>query len=251
MSPGFAVIFTRLSDGIGREPAVILAYVLFAAFSLGAGRAQTLNQLIAFRVFQGIGGSGLYSMIMVVGVEVTPARYWGLLSGIIGMTLAIGSVLGKLFFTHLASTAHSVITGPILGGVITESASWRWIYLFNAPIAAIGVIVMLLSWPRNHKSYTKSNISWQSLLQVDWLGAVLLLAASTMLVFGLQQGGSTAHSWNSPTIISTLTISGVCWIGFLTWTSWLSLGNGHRLRAIFPINIALERPLGPAVMYAS
>ncbi|KAL8719831.1 MAG: hypothetical protein Q9225_003209 [Loekoesia sp. 1 TL-2023] len=98
-SPGgqptrFAIIFTRLSDGIGREAAVITAYVLFAAFSLGGGLAQTLDQLIALRVLQGIGGSGLYSMLMVIGVEITPVRYWGALSGMIGMSLATGSVLG-------------------------------------------------------------------------------------------------------------------------------------------------------------
>ncbi len=83
-----------MSDGIGRQAAVILAYVLFAAFSLGGGLAQTLNQLIALRVLQGIGGAGLYSMLMVVGAEVTPVQYWGALSGLIGITLAVGSVLG-------------------------------------------------------------------------------------------------------------------------------------------------------------
>lgn len=93
MIPGFATIFARLSDGIGREAAVILAYVLFAAFSLGGGLAQTLNQLIALRVLQGIGGAGLYSMFMV-GPEITPVQHWGVLSGIIGITLAVGSVLG-------------------------------------------------------------------------------------------------------------------------------------------------------------
>ena len=94
--PGFAIIFTRLSDGIGREAAVIIAYVLFAAFSLGGGLAQRLNQLIALRALQGIGGSGLYSMLMVIGVEITPVQYWGAFSGMIGTVLATGSVLGFL-----------------------------------------------------------------------------------------------------------------------------------------------------------
>lgn len=107
--PGFAIIFTRLSDGIGRAPAVILAYVLFAAFSLGGGLAQTLNQLIALRALQGIGGSGLYSMLMVMGVEITPARYWGPLSGMIGGVIATGSVLGEIPFIALPIVAgHSI-----------------------------------------------------------------------------------------------------------------------------------------------
>ncbi len=73
---------------------MIIAYVLFAAFSLAGGLAKTLNQLIAFRVLQGIGGSGLYSMIMVIAVEVTPVKHWGAVSGMIGVILAIGSTLG-------------------------------------------------------------------------------------------------------------------------------------------------------------
>ena len=92
---GFAVIFTRLSDGIGRQEATIVAWVFFGAFSLGGGLARTLNQLICFRVLQGIGGSGLYSMIMVIGFEVTPMQNIGVLSGIIGVTIATGSILGR------------------------------------------------------------------------------------------------------------------------------------------------------------
>ena len=145
--------------------------------------------------------------------------------------------------------AYSAITGPILGGVITERASWRWIYLFNAPAAALGIAIMLICWPSKEKSYKKPSITWHSIQQVDWVGAILLLAASILLVFALQEGGSTAYSWNSATIISTLTISGVCWIGFFAWISWLSFGNVLRLRAIFPFTIALTRPVGPAIMY--
>ncbi|KAK0506855.1 hypothetical protein JMJ35_010709 [Cladonia borealis] len=228
---GFAIIFTRLSDGIGRQPAVIIAYVFFAAFSLGAGLAQTLGQLIALRFLQGIGGAGLYSMLMVITVEISPVEYWGALSGMIGLMLAIGSVLG-----------------PILGGVITERASWRWIYLFNAPAAAVGIAVMLFCWPRKEKSYKKPSITWQSIQQVDWVGAILLLAASILLVFALQEGGSIAYSWSSATIISTLTISGVCWIAFFAWVSWLSFRTDIQLRAIFPFTIALTGPVGPAII---
>ena len=114
----------------------------------------------------------------------------------------------------------------------------------------MGITVMLFCWPRKEKISKKANISWQSLGQVDWLGAILLLTASTLLVFTLQQSGSAAVSWNSAVTIATLTISGVCWIGFPVWIYWLSFKNNiHSLRAIFPFNIALSRPIGPAIMY--
>lgn len=190
-------------------------------------------------------------MLMVIGVEVTPVRYWGALSGMIGAVLATGSVLGTPFPLSpvlIADRRLLLNTGPILGGVITEKASWRWIYLFNTPAAAAGIAVMLFCWPRKDKMYTKPKISWQSLRQVDWLGAVLLLAASTLLVFALQEAGSRAFTWSSATIVSTLTISGACWIGFFAWISWLSFSRVRYPRAIFPFTIALTRPVGPAIV---
>ena len=135
--------------------------------------------------------------------------------------------------------------------MITQRASWRWIYLFNAPVAAVGITIMMIFWPRREKSYQMPYISWRSLQQVDWLGAVLLLAASTLLVFALQEGGSTTFSWNSSTIVAILTVSGACWVTFFAWISWLSFGGFHELRAIFPFEIALTRPVGPAIMYVA
>ena len=230
---GFAVIFTRLSDGIGREAAVIIAYVMFAAFSLGGGLAQTLDQLIVMRVLQGIGGSGLYSMIMVVGPEVTPVQHYGVLSGTIGAALATGSVLG-----------------PVLGGGITERSSWRWIYQYNAPCAVFGIAILIVCWPKERsKSERSAKISLGSLARVDWLGAVLLLAASTLLVFALQEAGSASYDWSSAVIVATLGVSSVCWVAFFGWIFWLSFGSQiYQTRAIFPFRIAVSRPIGPAVM---
>ena len=107
---GFATIFARASDAIGRREATIVAWVFFGAFSLGGGLAKTLNQLIAFRVLQGIGGSGLYAMIMVVGPEITPLNHWGAFSGMLGMTIATGSVLGKLVRKRLTAKSKGYRT---------------------------------------------------------------------------------------------------------------------------------------------
>lgn len=112
MSLGFATIFARASDGIGRTEATLIAWAFFGAFSLGGGLAKTLNQLIAFRVLQGIGGSGLYAMIMVVGPEITPLKHWGAFSGMLGMTIAIGSVLGKFVHIHLEVKSKDRRTYP-------------------------------------------------------------------------------------------------------------------------------------------
>lgn len=93
---GFSVIFARLSDGIGRKMAIIVAWVLFSGFSLASGLAKSMNQLIVFRAIQGIGGSGLFSMTMIVLPQVSPVRLWGLMSGLIGMSFARSSVVGMI-----------------------------------------------------------------------------------------------------------------------------------------------------------
>jgi MFS family permease len=104
-------MFTSLSDVFGRRNAYIAAFILFFSASIGCGFARTINQLIALRSIQGIGGSGLYSLAMVMFPEIFPRsmRKW------------IGAIAGGVVGT-------SGILGPILGGVITRFASWRWIF---------------------------------------------------------------------------------------------------------------------------
>lgn len=72
--PGFAIIFARLSDFIGRRSSVLLSFLIFIAFSLGGGFAKTLDQLIVCRTLMGVGGSGLYALALIVIVEVSTAK---------------------------------------------------------------------------------------------------------------------------------------------------------------------------------
>ena len=85
--------------------------MIFFAFSIGCGFAQSLNQLIAFRALQGVGGSGLYALTIVIFPDISPPRMLGLIGSIIGMVIAISGVLG-----------------PVLGGVITHNTTWRWVF---------------------------------------------------------------------------------------------------------------------------
>lgn len=108
---GCAVIFARLADIVGRRNAYIAAFIIFFAFSIGCGFAKTLDQLIALRVLQGIGGSGLYSLTFVIMPEISPISMQPLTGALAGAVVAMAGVLG-----------------PVLGGIITNYTTWRWVF---------------------------------------------------------------------------------------------------------------------------
>lgn len=91
---GCAVIFARIADIYGRRNAYIAAFLIFFAFSLGCGFAQSLNQLIACRTLQGIGGSGLYSLTFVILPEISPPKVSQAFGAMAGAVVAMAGVLG-------------------------------------------------------------------------------------------------------------------------------------------------------------
>jgi MFS family permease len=90
---------------------VLIAFTIFLAFSIGAGFAQTLQQLIVCRAFQGMGGAGLYALSIILITEISTPENTAVLAGLIGATVAMSGVLG-----------------PIVGGLLTHYASWRWVF---------------------------------------------------------------------------------------------------------------------------
>jgi MFS family permease len=105
------VVFASIGDIIGRQKAYLCAFLIFTSCSLGCGFAHTLGQLIALRALQGIGGSGLYTLTLVIFPQVCPTHMTQHIAGIIGMVLAVSGVLG-----------------PVLGGLISDRSTWRWVF---------------------------------------------------------------------------------------------------------------------------
>jgi MFS family permease len=105
---GCTVFLTRLSDVFGRRQMVLASFFFFTCFSIGCGFAKTVEQLIVFRELQIISGAGLYPLCMVICSEISPPRFLPAVISLLGFTVAVAGVCG-----------------PVLGGVITGTTTWR------------------------------------------------------------------------------------------------------------------------------
>ncbi|KAH8724201.1 major facilitator superfamily transporter [Phaeosphaeriaceae sp. PMI808] len=197
---GFLIVIAKLSDIFGRKPMMIFCLLFFIVWPVACGLAQTLVQLhlhiarIVFRALQGIGGGGIYTLTFVILPEnISPADY-PTYAAIVSSVLAFSSLLG-----------------PILGGLICDHASWRWIFFLNAPGGALSLILLWLVLPpeqRRNESIT------QKVRRIDYLGAFLVLSSTILFVTALEQGG-TGFSWHNAIVLAPLIISIILAIGSL------------------------------------
>ena len=142
--------------------------------------------------------------------------------------------------------AVSSVLGPVLGGIICDRTTWRWIFLLNVPCGVLVVLVVLLSWPN---SVDKRSLSLHkvSLTQIDYVGTILLMAATVLLIVALQEAGTATFSWNSSVTIGLLTASGVSVLGLVAWIGFLeNRGDQSSVTPTFPSRFLRQRVMSTA-----
>jgi EmrB/QacA subfamily drug resistance transporter len=169
-------LYGKLSDLYGRRRLMAVSIAIFVAGSLLCGLAQTMNQLVAARVLQGIGAGGLIPLSQAAIADLFPPRERGRYLGYIGAMWAIAAV-----------------AGPLLGGILTDHASWRWIFWVNLPLGGLALAVVL----RNMRVHSERREH-----SIDWLGAVVLTAGVTGLLLACAWGGTT-FPWGSAEVLGT------------------------------------------------
>jgi EmrB/QacA subfamily drug resistance transporter len=163
-------IYGKLSDLYGRRGLFVMGISIFLFGSILCGYAASMMQLIIFRALQGLGaGAMMVNALAIIGDVFPPAergKWQGLIGGVFG----------------LAS-----ITGPFLGGWITDQLSWRWIFFVNIPVGILAIFISWRSMPRVRRQ-TKASI--------DFVGAMLFVVGIIPLLLVFIFGGSQ-YPWLS------------------------------------------------------
>lgn len=119
-----------LSDRVGRKPLFIWSVLAFTVASLLCAIATSLTEIVVFRAFQGVAGAFLVPLAQSTMFDINPPEKHGRAMAIFGMGVMIGPILG-----------------PVIGGWLTDSYNWRWVFLINLPVGIVAALLMLRGLP--------------------------------------------------------------------------------------------------------
>ena len=177
-------LYGRLSNLIGRKKLYLIAIGLFLLGSALCGTAGTMVAFIFYRFIQGLGGGGLMILSQAITGDLIPPRVRAAYMAPMGAMFGVSSVLG-----------------PLLGGWLTDSISWRWVFWVNLPLGVVAWVACLfaLKLPK-HELKTK----------IDWLGLTLMDVGAVAIVLLATWGGSQ-YDWSSWQIIGLGVVTVVAW----------------------------------------
>jgi EmrB/QacA subfamily drug resistance transporter len=178
----------RLADMFGRRNAFFLGTAIFAAMSALGGAAQSETWLIASRTLMGIGGALMWPAILGMTYALLPEEKAGLAGGIIIGAAGLGNAIG-----------------PLIGGVLTDALSWRWIFFLNVPVAIFAVLVTYLVVHVEEPEGQERRI--------DYGGIAALSVGLVSLLVALDQVDD--WGWGDPRIVGLLALAAVLLIAFV------------------------------------
>jgi EmrB/QacA subfamily drug resistance transporter len=178
----------RLADMFGRRNAFFLGTAIFATMSALGGAAQTETWLIVTRTLMGIGGALMWPAILGMTYALLPEEKAGLAGGLIIGAAGLGNAIG-----------------PLVGGVLTDALSWRWIFFLNVPISIFAVLV---TWFLVHVKEPESSEH-----KIDYAGISALSVGLVSLLVALDQVDD--WGWGDPRVIGLLALAAALLAAFV------------------------------------
>jgi EmrB/QacA subfamily drug resistance transporter len=179
-------LWGKLGDRHGRKLLLEISLTAFVVASALCGAAQDITQLIVLRLVQGAAAGGLMTLAMATVGDLVAPRERGRYQGYIAAVFAVATVVG-----------------PLVGGVLVDHASWRWVFLVNLPLGLAALAALFLRLPAPHTDGPERPL--------DTSGAALLAGATTALMLTCIWGGQR-YAWGSAPIlaliVATLVLSG-------------------------------------------
>jgi EmrB/QacA subfamily drug resistance transporter len=206
-------LYGKLSDLFGRRPIFLFGIGVFMTGSLLAGLSQEMWQLIGARGIQGLGSGALFPIALaVIGDLFAPSergRYQGLFGAVFGL---------------------SVLIGPAIGGLTTDTIGWPWVFFLNLPVGALVFAIVWRSLPSYHPGGERPRI--------DYVGAALFTAALVPILVGLTN--KQAAAWTDPSVGGLLALGAVILLVFL----WV---ESRAVEPIVPLDLFRNRSFSVSV----
>jgi EmrB/QacA subfamily drug resistance transporter len=200
-------LYGKLGDQFGRKIVLQSALGLFLLGSALCGLSKSLDELIAFRALQGLGGGGLLVSAQAAIGDVVPPRERGRYTGLFGAVFGLASV-----------------AGPLLGGFLTSDLSWRWIFYVNLPLGVFALFVLAATLP---------SASERVHHKIDYPGIVLLALGLSGIVLAASLGG-TSYAWGSSTIVGM-------WIVGVVFLAAFVVCERHAAEPVLPLRLLRNR----------
>lgn len=231
-------VYGKVADLFGAKRVYLMATALFLVGSALCGIAGSMSQLIIFRLLQGIGAGGLYSVSLIILAAMVAPRDRAKFQGLAGVVIGLSTVLG-----------------PLVGGFLTDRhailgthTSWRWVFYINLPLGvlALTAVALTLKLP-SHRSAERKPI--------DAAGALLVMAGTSALLLVAHWGGEK-YAWGSAQIVA-LAVTAVLLLVLFVWRQTkaadpivpLSLFRNRTVAFALPILLLVGFALMGGVVY--
>jgi EmrB/QacA subfamily drug resistance transporter len=212
-------LWGKLGDRIGRKRMLMVSLAMFLSASAVCGGAQDMTWLIVSRAVQGAAAGGLMSLAMAAVGDLVSPRERGRYQGYIAIAFALATVVG-----------------PLIGGLLVEHASWRWVFYVNLPVGAVALAGLYLKLPApDSASHAAPGHAHRPPKPLDVAGAVLLAGSTIALMLACIWGGDR-YAWTSATILALIA-------GGVVLAIALVVRERRAADPIVPLNLLRMRPV--------